>query len=288
MPARRKKVSRKFIKRIKNRFSRGTITTTVLLGVVIIGSILLVSGIGPKYQITPKDPNAGGFVPDIEDKTINEKSLQLKTIKFKKCESTAAVDFLLDRTGSMSDSAPDGQRKLDKLKEATLTFVNSLSDDSVLGIQTFSSSGITDDVPIALFRDNKAVAESKIKSLQAMGQTPTTDALRFSLNKLKEGQSKFNDRQMNFIFVSDGEPVPNDQDPRLPQNNPDPSQEIKNLGITIYTIGILDANQIRKGRVQELLKHIASSPEKSFIAPDGNQLVEIYNQIRFELCKKAG
>lgn len=255
--------------------------------IIVIGAVMLAGGVFPKYQITPRPDGSGFFTPVDDGKTVNEKSLQLKTLKFKQCGETAAVDMMLDRTGSMGLLAPDGQRKIDKLKTATLAFVHNLSDDSVIGLQSFDSGSITNDVPLSIYKDVKTLVDSKINTLSPGGSTPTTSALRFSYNILKDGIQKYPNRKIAFIFVSDGEPVPSSQDPRLPQNAPDPSSEIKKLGITVYSIGILDAGQIRSGQMKSLLEHIATDRSKAFIAPDGTQLTEIYNQIRFQLCGEA-
>ena len=270
-----------------NFLNRGSITFKIIISVILIGSVMFLGGIFPKNQITPRPEGGGFFIPVDDDKKTQEDALQLKTLKFKQCGETAAVNMMLDRSGSMKDPAPDGERKIDKLKTATLSFVQNLSDDSVIGLQSFDSYSITSDVPISIYKDVKPQVDAKIKALQPGGQTPTSNALKFSLEQIRLGVQKYPGRKFAFIFVSDGQPVPETQDPRLPQNAPDPSGEIKKLGVTIYSIGILDKTQITQGTMKDLLDAIASSPDKSFIAPDGSQLTEIYNQIRFQLCGEA-
>ncbi len=289
--ARKKRLSKKRTAKSKFHFfnSKGNIAFKAIIGVVIIGSILLVSGFFPKGQITPKDPNAPKYrIDPDQDNSTSRSNLQLKTIAFQSCSNVTAVNMLLDTTGSMSRQAPDGQTKMRKLQDATISFLNNFTDDSVLGIQTFSSQAIRELVRIDYYKNVKDGLENKIRRLPADGNTPTTEGLRFALERVKEGQARFPDRNFTFIFVSDGEPFPESHDPRLAHNAPDPSVEIKNLGVTVYSIGILEPLQIQRGEMKRLLEHIASDPGKAYIAPDGNQLSQIYEQIGFEMCKKAG
>src|SRR3990167_4369952 len=72
---------------------------TLMIVIIILAGIFLVGGIFPKPSTT--DPNAEKFTVIPEIPLDSRKSLQLKTIKFNSCTSTAAVDFLVDRSGSM-------------------------------------------------------------------------------------------------------------------------------------------------------------------------------------------
>lgn len=272
--------------------SKGSITFKVLLAVIIIGSVALVSGIFPQSQITPLDPDAPKVRPVIDKDNINQDSLQLRSIGFESCSQTAAVNMLLDISNSMNSRAPDGETKIKKLQDSTVLFSQNFTDDSVIGIQTFNSSCTTyipdlkQPVPIQLFSGVSGSIESTIRGIQATGCTPTSSALSYSLEQLRPALNTYPDRNFSLIFVSDGEPVPDSQNPQ--DNSPDPSQEIKNLGVTIYSIGIMTPEQIRDGSMKQLLEHIASTPDKAHIAPDGTQLTEIYNQIGTDLCQAAG
>lgn len=288
MPKKRQNQKKSFMTKLRK--TRGSITFTLILAVIIIGSVLMVSGLIPQDQLTPQNPDAPTFKPIINEEDQDRNTLQLRTIDFESCSKTAAVNMLLDITGSMNRSAPDGQTKIKKLVNSTELFVNNMTDDSVIGIQIFNSAIINDRermelIPISYYGDVKATLVSRIRALesQAGGNTPTRSALTYSLEKISEGLSKFPERQFSFIFVSDGAPT----DGYGPTTNPDPAQQIKDLGVTVYSIGILDASQIRAGSVKQILDHVASSPDKSYIAPDGNQLTEIYQQIGTELCQSA-
>lgn len=257
--------------------------TPFLLGFIALAvgfGLLFTRGITPSSTLTsPGDQSEYEIVPETP---VPGQGLQLKTLKFKACSQTAAVDMLLDRSGSMSGS------KMDQLKAAATTFTANLSDDSIVGIQSFSSfspgdNNITNDVPIGRYGDIKPQVTRAISSLRAFGNTPTRDALTFSLNLLTQAVPKYPDKKFAFIFVSDGEPVPGqgqdgDEDPRDGGTNP--ASSIRALGVTVYTIAI-GANSTT---MQQVMSSIASGPDKQFYAPSGSELQNIYKQIASKIC----
>ena len=282
------KRKKRVIKRRKNildTFSRGSITIALLIGIVIVGAVYFVGGIFPKVEHIDIGEQGRRVVIDTEADPATgaaEDALRLRTIKFKPCSETAAVDFLLDRTSSMTLRTPSGEQKMDVLKDAVISFIDNLSDSSVIGVQYFSSADIGNLIEIQLKKDAGDYA-AQIRALPPLGNTPTHDGLAYAYNRLQNGVPKYPEREFAFIFVSDGQPVPPTQDPRL--FNPDPSQQIKDLGVEVYSIGILDQRQIASGQMKDMLTHIASSPENVFISPDGQDLEKIVNQIGQELCE---
>jgi Mg-chelatase subunit ChlD len=279
MPKKKTPKKKSFFSKYFN--SRGNIAFTVLLLVIIVGSFLMVSGAFPKGQITPPDPNAPVYDLDPNDPQGGDKnSLQLKTINFQKCSESAAVIMLLDTTDSMDQTTPSGEKKIDKLKNSTKVFLENFSDDSVIGIQEFNTKRRREVVPVTLFKNVKENINSQIESLQTDGSTPTAAGLRFSLEIIRTGKVQFPDRNFVFIFVSDGQPT----DGYSITSKPDPAEEIKGLGVTIYSIGILSSSQMRQGTMKRLLEHIASDPGKAYIAPEGDELTEIYTEIGSKLC----
>lgn len=285
---------RKAPKRRKSlaHYLRGSATILILVIVVIIGSILLAGGALPKMPSSEDNP---GTEAVIDTSTIltpgSKESLQLKTIKFKNCSDTITVDLLLDRSNSMSLKTPTGGKKIDRLKEAVNSLTNSLSDNSIIGIQSFNSDSITDDVPISFYKDVKTIVPGKINGLTEGGNTPTHDALAFSLNSLKQGIAKFPDRKFNFIFVSDGAPCPGvgcvgregqNQDPRL--FSPNPADEIKNLGVNVYALAIYDSGQSSNPDLAALMQNIASKPENYYEAKTADDTTRLLTAITEKIC----
>lgn len=267
---------------------RGSVSILFIIVLITLGAILLVGGIFSK----PPSLSSPGreAIPDPSSLAPNERrSLQLKTLKFKECAETITLDLLLDRTGSMGSTTPTGQTKIARLKEAVLELTNNLSDNSIIGIQSFANPitgiSITEDVSISYYRDVKALIPQKINAYQADGQTPTHDALVFSLGKLREALPRFSDRKFNFILVSDGEPQPPSQDPRL--FNPNPADEIKNLGVNVYTLGIFSGSQASNPTLADLLKSIASKPENYYVANTADDTKALLKTISEKICEQT-
>jgi len=266
-------------------YVRGSTTISLIVLVLIIGSVFLAGGIFPKMPLKSSveipvrkvvlDPSS--LDPD------SKNSLQLKTLKFKECSESITMDLLLDRTGSMGQNTPSGTKKIERLKEAVLALTNNLSDNSTIGIQSFSSVSITNDVPISYYRDVKALIPQKVNAYRANGNTPTHNALAFAYERLKEALPRFPGRTFNFILVSDGQPVPPSQDPRL--FNPNPANEIKSLGINIYTLGIFSGSQASDPKLAELLKSVASKPENYYVANTADDTKALLKTISEKICE---
>lgn len=258
---------------------KGDATITLILAIVVIAGVFLAGGALPRQSRDTQDlSNEAVIDEDSLSSSTNGNQLQLKTLKFKKCSSVAAVSMMLDKTGSMEGS------KIENLKNATLSFTTNFADDSVIGIQSFAEGRITEDVPISYFRDVKDIIPSKVNALTPAGRTPTYHALQFAKGILDSSIPQFPDRSFNFIFLSDGLPNPPvEEDPR--NNTPNPADEIKAMGVTIFTIGIFDGADALRGA--ELLKSIASSPDYYFATPTGDDLSRIYEAIGTKICNKA-
>lgn len=251
------------------------VLTFILL--VIISSFLLVRGFFPKSTLTDPRDNAQYELGD-QEQNDSATGLQLRTLKLKQCQNAAAVDMLLDRSGSMQGN------KLKQLKEAANGFVTNLTDDSIIGIQSFSSSSqlelqLADNVPISPYGSVKPLVASAINGLNAGGGTPTKSALEFSRQKLAEAIPKYPGKNFVLIFVSDGQPTPQDQNPIT--NPPNPADGIKSLGVTIYTIAI------GADSLNNVMSGIASGPDTMFNAPTGTELKGIYDKIATRLCNKT-
>jgi hypothetical protein len=266
----------------------GTVFTLGFIALAVGMGLLLSRGVTPKSTLS--DPGEGQdyeLIPETPDP--GQKGLQLKTLKFKECANTVTIDLLLDRSGSMGDTTPSGVRKLDRLQEAVGSLVKNAKDSSIIGFQSFSSdvNGIApllaNDVPISYYKDVKSIFPTKLNALSPLGGTPTYEALNFSYNILREAIPKFpSDRKFNFIFVSDGEPQPPTQDPRL--FSPNPADEIKALGVTVYSIGIFDGNQSNNSQLSELLKSIATDPNHYYAAVTADDTQKLLTQITNRIC----
>jgi len=274
----------------------GTVFTLAFIALAVGMGILFSRGFTPANVLSEPENKDAEVELVIETPIPGQKGLQLKTLKFKECGSTVTIDMLLDRSGSMGRITPSGIRKIDRLKEAVLELTSKAKDTSIVGIQSFDSSSITNDVPVSYFKDVKSIIPGKIAALSPGQSTPTHDALTYSYNILKEAIPKFPDRKFNFIFISDGAPCPGidcpqnitpntpDQDPRL--YTPNPADEIKKLGVNVYSLGIYEAGQANLTFLSDLLKSIASSPSNYYAATSADDTKRLLTQISNKICNE--
>jgi len=243
-------------------------------------AVLLTRGVLPKSTLS--DPGETGDIEVIveEPSAEGDKGLQLRTIKFKECSQTSATVMMLDRSGSMGNPPT----KMASLKEAALSYTSNLSDESIIGIHSFDTIARVEEVKVSRYGDVKAEVAAKISALTPRDATPTRDALFFSKTILEKAVTDYPDKQFSYIFVSDGRPVdgsgkdPNSQYPNI--TSPNPADEIKALGVTVYTIAIgADA-------FPDVMRTIATGPETMFSTPTGAELKDIYKKIATRQCNE--
>ena len=290
----------------------GTVFTIGFIALAIGMGILLSRGITPKSVLS--DPGeTGDLEMVVETPSLNKSNLQLKTIKFKECASRVAIGLLVDRSGSMNGI------KMESLHSALSTFTQSMGDQSVVGLSSFSSDdnnaiAVREDIPFSRYRDVKAQIPAAIQNIQAVGSTNTRTAFLFERDKILAAQKAFPEQKFALIFLSDG--IPEDQtfrqtktcasgrqaidpttiSPRCFANSQDPTQppdiskEIKNAGIKIYTIALYDPTRSDDTYflpdMKRMMQTIATEPTLStyYELPDPTQLKQIYKDIGQKIC----
>jgi hypothetical protein len=253
--------------------SKGTITFKILIAVVILGSIAMASGMFPKNQITPMDPDAPTFKPQIIEEGTQKKSIQLKTIDFEGCSEAVGIQMIIDK----SDSMDDDPVKLPNLQDSSYDFLQKLTADTPVGLITFSTS-VSEPFAIQLYGDIKPDLDNFVKTLRVDGRTNTAGALARAQSSIKTGMSNYPGRQFVIVLVTDG--VYNEGGSPLST-----ATQIKNTGVKIFTIGITQDVANRAQMVRDMTA--VSSPNSFFEAPDTTTLDEIYNQIGSQICQPA-
>jgi len=323
--AKRKKSAKtqKHLSKKKNVFwKRGTITLYVLLTVIILGAFFLAGGV-PKFDFSPTDGTPAGEVV-LETPDPQRDSLQLKTLRFKNCASTAAVDFLVDTSGSMRDGG-----KMQNIRDALSSFASNFNDKSVTGIRRFSSDDyhycaphpITERLTqIDFYGSNKNSYASTINSFCADGATNTRSAFAAELDDLRNAVSdqKFKDYNFNLVFISDGIPevygsghsgactgaepyqfcalskgacrcFVDDQDPTT---NPQIAQQVQALktinGKNVRVFSVLVFDPVSDGpfesKLTNMMQAIASTPSDFYKTSDPATIKNIYSQISNKIC----
>jgi hypothetical protein len=250
---------------MRQTFKKGFFDITLLFIIIVIAlAVVFTTG------FKSKEPQGTAiFAPEVLPEEQERRSLQLGTLKFKECLDSAAVTMQLDITGSMLQAMGD-------LRNAVLTFTDSLSDNSVIGIQAYNSINPRQEIiPVSYYKDVRSQIRPAVESLRAQGSTPIYDALNFSREVLERSLPNYPDRKFSFIFFSDGNP---NVGPSDPVSIGQAAERIKNLGVTVYSIGLGDINP-------EIIRVIASSPDKALLTADSRDLERLYSEIRIKLCE---
>lgn len=232
-------------------------------------------------------------------------NLQLKTFKVDVCGSTSVFNFLIDVSGSMQYD-----NKIGKLKSGLQAFAKQLSPSAVVGMQTFAAN-VQNRVPIDYYKNNKQQFIANIDGLNPVGWTRLRDGFQLAKAELTNAitRNKFPGYKYYLILLSDGVPEtpggPNDpprtcmtppgpvyepllapdnircftvqQDPRVPTNI---ATDLKNIGVEIYSIGILGASQPQsdgpmRPYLEALLRDVASTPTDTHYFATNNQAVNL-------------
>jgi len=222
----KKKKSKK--RKILFFYSKGKISAyMMLLVVIVLGSILLAQGIIPK-SMTTTDETGGESMLISETPQPGRSNLQLDTLKFKQCGTDAAVDFLIDVSGSMSY-----ENKMFDLKTALKIFGAVFPNNGILAMQVFTSPdflpplGHRELIPFSYYQEVRSRYQSIIASLQPLSGTHTKDAFVFAKSKIEEAlkDPRFENKKFNLIFISDGVPETGKRDDEGTNN-----KECKPLG----------------------------------------------------------
>lgn len=275
-----------------------------LLLVVVLFGFYLVGGIFPTKLNTANRPFETQSYTLITPKAgSSNKALQLKPIEFKSCSTTTAVNFLVDRSGSM-----EWGEKLPLLKKGILTLAGNLSDESIFGLQTYSDNWREDITPDS-YGNVKDQIIGKVCNIIPNGATHSKSAFERTREVIKLAKEKNPDHLFTLIFISDGIPetgntnkaCPGGMDgewcgpmPNYPgacrcfaqEEDPTPiAKELINMGVTIYTIAYVEKeDQKLDSKLQEMMKRVASSPENYFKAPDEKEVIDILKKISQEIC----
>ena len=205
-------------------------------------------------------------------------------------------------------------QKIAGLQNALRVFSSSLSDESILGLISFSSNHlgavvVREDVPISRYGDTKGAFQQAVNSLVALGGTYTRVALEFTKDRLISAQSLYPEKEFVLIIMTDGIPetsppdcasgrqykdslvdscFANSQDPSNPTDIID---EIKNAGIKVYSIALYDNSPkdlYFLPDMKRVLQTLASAPENYFETPNPGDLERIYGEISTRICQSVG
>lgn len=291
---------------------------------MIIGSGTLLSG-----GFVPVDPNGPGGPPTLDPyfnakdygeqkkifpSNINrfaDNNLQLKTFGVNVCGAKSAIMFVVDTSGSMKF-----ERKMTKTQEAMLKFTEDYPGVGVIGLIRFSNEA-QELIPLSKYKDVRGTFGSAVRNLKPDGYTKTRDAMQLAKQRLAEAiaAKKFPDYKYTLVLLTDGVPEQkpprncyvDTPDPNIPAPDkrcfareqdptfqPDITADIKNLGVTIYSINIYSPNyasdKFMYPHLTKLLKTVATRPEKPYYHESINagDLVTVLKGVNNSICEQQG
>lgn len=307
----RKKTVKKSLLKRQLIYSKGKAGVGLLLVVVIVGAVVMINGVFPKYSPTP--PNQDNQYEIVTPSPYSQyNSLQLQTFNFKQCGSNTMLDFLVDESGSMMY-----QNKATNLTSALSVFANAFPPDGILGMQYFSSIdgyNLTWQpvLPINLYKNNKNQFLNAIAAYSPNGATPSKSAFEQLIKIFSDAKKNYPNKILNLIFISDGIPETEsanqacsggingplcEQAPGGPpglcrcfDHNQDPTSiatTIKQLGVHIYTIGYVSTeDQKFQTSLTKLMQQVATTPSDFYPAPITNQITDILKNIVTKFCSE--
>ncbi|MFB2022603.1 S-layer homology domain-containing protein [Pseudoflavonifractor sp. P01025] len=153
------------------------------------------------------------------------------------------IVLVLDTSGSMNDSFGNGQgSRLSALKTAVDSFIGKVAENAKkteanhqISIVTFNdmTSLICELTPVST--DAQAL-KAAVKGLSASGATGTDEGMKKAENVLKNAQK---DSERIVILFTDGVPTRfSDYSPSVAHDAVNAAKRMKDVGVTVYTIGI--------------------------------------------------
>jgi hypothetical protein len=218
--------------------------------------------------------------------------------------SNIAVDFLVDESGSMLAG-----NKMTQVKGVLKEYIRTLPAKSLVAIQSFAEppQASKEEQAFVEVGPNRNNIITKIDS----SLNPDQNWATYMREGFKLAQSKLASKKSGYkyylVLISDGVPEVDvcangnprngvcsgelrnydlGQDPTYTGlGQPNIPSQIKNSGVTIYSVGIFtDDDQQVNAQLETLLKNIASSPSNYFQADNAGQLTNIFSQLAKDIC----
>ena len=162
------------------------------------------------------------------------------------CQAHQNVVIIFDESGSMTNLM-GSEDKITAAKRGLIQVINTLPDDSTVGILTLNHGWLVDTKPI-----DKNNLDNAIMNLQAGGGTPLGAALKTGADALLKIRGKTPYGSFRLLIVTDGEETDTST---LQQNYP----EIIARGITFDVIGVMMNSEHSLAKVARSYRNVTDS-----------------------------
>jgi Ca-activated chloride channel family protein len=153
----------------------------------------------------PLTTQANGLLPDQPAKVLNPPApevLDAAQRSWTDLRKRARVILLIDTSGSMNETAAQGDSKIDLVREAAASALGSFAPDDDVGLWTFSNESCIERVPLGELAANREAIEGAIGGLNADGDTPLYECVREAVDRMRgEDATRIN----GVVVLSDGE-----------------------------------------------------------------------------------
>lgn len=187
------------------------------------------------------------------------------------CVQTEEADiyFLIDHSGSIYPSDFQDMKKF--ILEFLLMFTIGPKQVRV-GVVKFASNP-TLEFRLNKYNDRTSLEQAVDSILQIGGGTQTGQALTFMRPLFKEAEKTRGTKvQEILIVITDG---------KSQDNVKEPAAQLRAQGVTIYAIGVKEANE------QELLE-MAADPKRMYFVTNFDALKPLKNEIVTDICSDEG
>jgi len=199
-----------------------------------------------------------------------------KTVR--SCEVPSDVIMAIDLSGSMNNDGDTPPQPLTDAVTAAAAFVEQLRQTDLVGVVTFATDA---ELVTPLSGASTQVADTirnlVIDPASETGFTNTMDGIRRATEELSSARHNKDARRV-VVLLTDGLPTAPDIDD-VSSEAITAAAALRATGADIYAIGL------GAGVNASFITALVDEPSKAFIAPSGEDLARIYQEISTDLCE---
>lgn len=202
-----------------------------------------------------------------------------KTVR--SCEIPSDIVMTIDLSGSMNSDGGDPPQPVTDALLAAKQFVSTLNSEDKAAVVTFASQAVTVS---ELSRSHQSTADIigrlTINPVDETGFTNTAAGIQAAATELSSPRHGSDSRRA-VIILTDGLPTAPGDKTAILEETKISAKTLSDSGVEVYAIGL------GKGVDSAFISSLASRPENTYLAPQVDDLDEIYTQITGSLCESG-